>query len=63
MSKIPSTKLSKRRSFELVNLMLRKALGNKVESNAGKQAATWEGTYKVMGVIPGVPYRLENLDG
>ena len=42
--------------------MLRKAIGNMRDTNAGKLAPTWEGPYRVTTIVDAGAYYLEGLD-
>ena len=42
--------------------MLRKAVGNMQDTNAGKLAPTWEGLYRVTAIVGARAYYLEDLD-
>ena len=50
------------KEFGVADLVLRKAVGNMRDSNAGKLAPTWEGPYRVTSVAGVVAYYLEDLD-
>lgn len=56
-------RIVKRRNFEVGNLVLRKALEKKVESEVGKLVAMWEGPYKVIEIMSVGDNILVNLDG
>ena len=52
----------KKREFSARDLVLRKAVGNTRDINAGKLAPTWEGPYIITAIIGTRAYYLEDLD-
>ena len=50
------------REFDSGDLVLRKAMGNMRDTNAGKLAPTWEGLYRVTFIAGAEAYYLEGLD-
>ena len=50
------------RGFNAEDRMLRKAVGNMRDTNAGKLASTWEGPYRVTAIAGATAYYLEDLD-
>ena len=52
----------KTREFSVGDLVLRKAVGNMRDTNAGKLAQAWEGSYKVTAIVGARVYYLEDLD-
>ena len=42
--------------------MLRKAVGNMRDTNAGKLAQAWEGSYRVIAITGAGAYNLEDLN-
>ena len=52
----------KEREFGAGDLVLRKAMGNMRDTNAGKLAPTWEGPYRVTSITGAGAYYLEDLD-
>ena len=52
----------KTREFSARNLVLRRAIGNMRDTNAGKLAPTWEGPYRVTAIAGTGAYYLEFLD-
>ena len=50
------------REFDTGDLVLRKAVGNMRDTNAGKLAPTWEGPYRVISIAGAGTYYLEDLD-
>ena len=50
----------KSREFHVKDLVLRKAVGNARDTNAGKLAPYWEGMYKVIAIARA--YYLEDMD-
>ena len=52
----------KTREFVAGDLVLRKAVGNMRDMNAGKLAPTWEGPYRVTAIAGAGAYYLEDLD-
>ena len=52
----------KTREFSVGNLVLRRAIGNMRDTNAGKLAPTWEGPYRVTVIAVARAYYLECLD-
>ena len=50
------------KDFGATDLVLRKAVGNMRDSNAGKLAPTWEGPYRVTSIAGAGAYYLEDLD-
>ena len=52
----------KTREFSAGDLVLRKAVGNMRDTNAGKLANTWEGPYRITTVASIGAYYLEDLD-
>ena len=52
----------KTREFSAGDLVLRKAIGNMRDTNAGKLAPTWEGPYRVTTIVDAGAYYLEGLD-
>lgn len=52
----------KTREFSAGNLVLRKAMGNMRDTNAGKLAQAWEGPYRVTTIADARAYYLEDLD-
>ena len=51
----------KTREFDAGDLVLRKAVGNMRDTNAGKLAPTWEGPYRVIAIAGARAYYLEDL--
>ncbi|XP_025639166.1 uncharacterized protein [Arachis hypogaea] len=51
------------RSFQVNNIVLRKAEQARRPSSHGKLAANWEGPYRIIEVIGNGAYRLQTLDG
>ena len=51
----------KTREFDAGDLVLRKAVGNMRDTNAGKLAPTWEGPYRVTAIAGARAYYLEDL--
>ena len=49
----------KTREFSAGDLVLRKAIGNMRDTNAGKLAPTWEGPYRVTTIVDAGAYYLE----
>ena len=52
----------KRKEFCAGELVLRRAIGNTGDVNAGKLAPTWEGSYRVIAIAGMGAYYLEDLD-
>ena len=52
----------KTREFSAGDLVLRKAIGNMRDTNAGKLAPTWEGPYRVIAITGARAYYLECLN-
>ena len=52
----------KTREFSAGDLVLRKAVGNVRDTNAGKLVPTWEGPYRVTAIAGAGAYYLEYLD-
>ena len=52
----------KTREFSVGDLVLRRAVGNMRDTNAGKLALTWEGPYRVTAIVGVGVYYLECLD-
>ena len=52
----------KTREFGARDLVLRRAVGNMRDTNAGKLAPTWEGPYRVTSIAGAGAYYLEDLD-
>ena len=52
----------KTREFGARDLVLRKAVRNMRDTNAGKLAPTWEGPYRVTSIAGAGAYYLEDLD-
>ena len=52
----------KTREFSAGNLVLRRAIGNMRDTNAGKLAPTWEGPYRVIAITGARVYYLECLN-
>ena len=52
----------KTREFSVGDLVLRRAVGNMRDTNAGKLALTWEGSYRVTAIAGAGVYYLECLD-
>ena len=52
----------KTREFSARDLVLRKAVGNMRDTNAGKLAPTWEGPYRITAFAGAGAYYLEDLD-
>ena len=52
----------KTREFGARDLVLRKVVGNMLDTNAGKLAPTWEGPYRVTVIAGAKAYYLEDLD-
>ena len=52
----------KTREFDAGDLVLRRAVGNMRDTNAGKLALTWEGPYRVTSIAGAGVYYLEDLD-
>ena len=52
----------KRKEFCAGELVLRRAIGNTRDVNAGKLAPTWEGSYRVIAIAGMGTYYLEDLD-
>ena len=50
------------REFSAGDLMLRRAIGNMRDTNAGKLVPTWEGPYRVTAIAGARAYYLECLD-
>ena len=50
------------KEFSAGDLVLRKAVGNIRDMNAGKLALTWEGPYRVTAIAGAGAYYLEGLD-
>ena len=50
------------KEFSAGDLVLRKAVGNIRDTNAGKLAPTWEGSYRVTAIAGTEAYYLEDLD-
>ena len=50
------------REFSAGDLVLRKAVGNMRDTNAGKLAPTWEGPYRITAIAGTGAYYLEELD-
>ena len=50
------------RGFSAGDLVLRKAMGNMRDTNAGKLAQTWEGPYSVTAITGAGAYYLEDLN-
>ena len=50
----------KTREFSAGDLVLRKAIGNMRDTNAGKLAPTWEGPYRVTAIVGVEAYYLED---
>ena len=53
---------AKRKEFCAGELVLRRAIGNTRDVNAGKLAPTWEGSYRVIAIAGMGAYYLEDLD-
>ena len=52
----------KTREFSVGDLVLRRAVGNMQDMNAGKLAPTWEGPYRVTTIAGAGAYYLKGLD-
>ena len=52
----------KTREFGARDLVVQKNVGNMRDTNAGKQASTWEGPYRVTSIVGTRAYYLEDLD-
>lgn len=52
----------KTREFSAGDLVLRKVVRNKRDTNVGKLAPTWEGPYRVVAIVGEDTYYLECLD-
>ena len=52
----------KTREFGAGDLVLRKAVGNMGDTNAGKLAHTWEKPYRITAIAGARVYYLEDLD-
>ena len=52
----------KTREFSARDLVLRKAVGNMRDTNAGKLAPTWEGPYRITAIAGARAHYLEDLD-
>ena len=52
----------KTREFGARDLVLRKAVGNMRDTNAGKLAHTWEGPYRITAIAGAGAYYLEDLN-
>ena len=52
----------KTREFSVGDLVLRRAVGNMQDMNAGKLAPTWERPYRVTTIVGAEAYYLEGLD-
>ena len=52
----------KAREFSVGDLVIRKAVGNMRDINAGKLASTWERPYRVTSIAGAGAYYLEDLD-
>ena len=50
------------REFNAGDLVLRKAVGNARDTNAGKLAQNWEGPYRITAIAGAGAYYLEDLD-
>ena len=42
--------------------MLRKAIGNAWDTNAGELALNWEGSYRVNAIVGAIAYYLEDME-
>lgn len=52
----------KKRNFNMRDLVLRKALGNKVDCSAGKLEPTQERPCRILGLTLGEIYNLEDME-
>ena len=52
----------KTKEFSVGDLVLRKAVGNMRDTNVGKLAQAWEGSYRVTAIVGARVYYLEDLD-
>ena len=50
------------REFSAEDLVLRNVVGDMRDTNAKKQAPTWEGPYRVTAIVGARDYYLEDLD-